>query len=334
MRTRVTSMLLLVAAAILVACQHGPIKTASPRAPLRADGKMSTALELGVTTGPLARNWWRPWTATDLKTVDEFEHDAGKPAGIVMWYADWQHNLTPAITQLNEVLRRGSIPEITWEPWDASNGLYRAQPRYRLSNIITGKFDRYIWTWARSLASWHHAVLLRFAQEGDGNWFPWSAYGNGNEPGQFVAAWRHVHRIFALAGADNVMWVWSPAFARSAQTFPGTRDVNIMATTCQNAGKPILARGWQSFQKDCGSAIARLHALAPRLPIQLAEASSAERGGSKAQWIKQMFAYLDHHPDVTSLVWFNLVKGIDWRIESSASAREAFAAGARGPSVI
>ena len=97
-------------------------------------------------------------------------------------------------SQLNAIERRGSIPEITWEPWDASKGLYKSQPRYRLSNIIDGKFDSYIRAWARSLAPWKHPVLLRFAQEMDGNWFPWGDYANGNQPGQFVQAWRHVHR--------------------------------------------------------------------------------------------------------------------------------------------
>ncbi len=90
-----------------------------------------------------------------------------------------------------------------------------------------------------------------------------------------------------------------------------------------------LARGWQSFANDCAGAIARLHALAPKLPIQLAEAASAEQGGSKAQWITQMFTYLAHHPQVTSLVWFNVQKGVDWRIQSSRSAERAFAAAAK-----
>src|SRR5437588_619384 len=202
-------------------------------------------LDLGVTTAPLARNWWKPWQPSELSTVDIFERQAGKHAAIVMWYADWRHNARALASQLNAIDRRGSTPEITWEPWDASKGLYKAQPRYRLSNIIDGKFDSYIKGWARTLAGWKHPVLLRFAQEMDGNWFPWDDYGNGNRPGQFVQAWRHVHRIFEDAGARNVKWVWSPAFARSSAQFPGAAYVDEMATTCQNGGKPLFARGWQ-----------------------------------------------------------------------------------------
>jgi hypothetical protein len=244
-----------------------------------------------------------------------------------MWYADWQHNKRPLVAQLDTIHNRGSVPEITWEPWDASKGLYTSQPRYRLSNIIDGKFDSYIRAWARSLAAWKHPVLIRFAQEMDGNWFPWSDYANGNHAGESIQAWRHVYRIFELAGATNVKWVWSPAFASTA-TFPGADYVNVLAATCQNGGKRLFARGWQSFAGGCGKTVTRLHSIAPRLPVQLAEVATAEAGGSKAQWIRQMWAYLGQHPEVTSIVWFNLVKETDWRINSSASAQRAFAAGA------
>ena len=30
----------------------------------------------------------------------------------------------------------------------------------------------------------------------NGWWWPWSEQLNGNNPGEFVAAWRHVHDIF------------------------------------------------------------------------------------------------------------------------------------------
>ena len=339
MRATATSLLVLVATLALFAYQQGvigkPSSPSLPTQPIETAFKSTNGgtLDLGVTTGPLARNWWKAWQPSDLSTVTTFEREAGNHAAIVMWYADWQHNRLPSTSQLNAIERRGSIPEITWEPWDASKGLYKSQPRYRLGNIIDGKFDSYIRAWARSLAKWKHPVLLRFAQEMDGNWFPWDDYANGNHPGQFVQAWRHVHDIFQRAGATNVKWVWSPAFARSTAQFPGTAYVNVLATTCQNGGKPLFARGWKSFAQGCGQTIDRLHALEPGLPIQLAETATSEKGGSKAQWIRQMWAYLAARPYVTSMIWFDLVKQQNWRIDSSRSAERAFAAGARSPRV-
>jgi hypothetical protein len=46
-----------------------------------------------------------------------------------------------------------------------------------------------------------------------------------------------------------------------------------------------------------------------------------------------MWASLARRPYVTSMVWFNLVKEANWRIDSSPSAQRAFAAGARASRV-
>ncbi len=154
----------------------------------------NATLNLGVTTGPLSRTGGR---VASVREHGRYVRGEAGTSRVAMWYADWQHNKLPSTSQLNAIERRGSIPEITWEPWDASKGLYKSQPRYRLINIIDGKFDSYIRAWAKSLAALKHPVLLRFAQEMDGNWFPWGDYANGNHPGQFVQAWRHVHDILA-----------------------------------------------------------------------------------------------------------------------------------------
>jgi hypothetical protein len=61
--------------------------------------------------------------------------------------------------------------------------------------------------------------------------------------------------------------------------------------------------------------------------VELSEIASTEAGGSKASWIRDMFAEVRNRPWIRSLVWFNLRKETDWRIESSASAQRAFAEG-------
>jgi cellulose synthase (UDP-forming) len=280
-------------------------------------------VDVGVTTLPLARNAARPWTAADLTTVNALERDIRKHVSVVMWYADWQHS-APSLTQLRMIERRGSIPEVTWEPWDSTKGLRKSQPRYALRNIIEGKFDAYIRTWARALSAYGKPVRLRFAQEMNGNWYPWGAGTNGNTPAEFVKAWRRVHDIFATAGATNVQWVWSPVSGAPKQYFPGARYVNRLGVTCLNGGTAAFKEGWRSFAAVCGESIQQLHALAPQLPIDLSEVASAEAGGSKAAWIRGMFAYLAHHPEVKSLIWFNLDKQADWPLDSSRAATLAF----------
>ncbi len=287
-----------------------------------------SSVDVGVTTTPLASNGSRPWTARDLWTVNAFERDIHKHANVVMWYADWQHS-APSLTQLRLIERRGSIPEITWEPWDSTKALRAPQPKYALRNIVDGKFDGYIRTWARALAAYGKPVRLRFAQEMNGNWYPWGAGTNGNTPAEFVAAWRHVHDIFAAAGATNVKWVWSPVSGAPRQYFPGLRYVNRLGVTCLNGGTAAFTEGWRSFAAICGESIQQLHALAPRLPIDLSEVASAEAGGNKAAWIKGMFTFLADHPEVKSFIWFDLRKQADWPIQSTRAAEQAMMAGVR-----
>lgn len=294
-------------------------------------GAPAPALTLGVTTDALAKNSTSAWIIPDLAQVNAFEQTAHAHAGIVMWFADWQHAQL-RVAQLRAVARRGSIPEISWEPWDYTLGLRHAQPRYTLASIIAGDHDAYIRAWARTSHAYGGPVLLRFAQEMNGDWYPWSEGTNGNQKGQFVTAWRHVHDIFVSEGATNVKWVWSPVarfgLPLNTSEYPGNGYVDYLGLSGFNGGTALSWTGWHSFSSLFDTSLTTLHRLAPMKPIQISEVGSAEAGGDKASWIDAMFADLRSQPQVTSVVWFNLRKQTDWEIGSSRAAGAAFAAAA------
>src|SRR5712691_10381640 len=100
---------------------------------------------------------------------------------------------------MENVRGHGSIPMGSREPWGDRRGTVN-QPAYSLQNIINGNFDAYITIWARDSKAWGHPYFLRFAAEMNGNWFSFSEGVNGNTPGQFVKAWRHVHDLFTAQG--------------------------------------------------------------------------------------------------------------------------------------
>ncbi len=288
-------------------------------------------LTLGVTTLALADNSTTPWTVRDLGQVNAFEQAVQAHVGIVMWYADWQH-AQPSLAQLRAVAARGSIPEISWEPWDY-NGNATHQPRYTLASIIDGRHDAYIRRWAIALRRFGRPVYLRLAQEMNGSWYPWSEVVNGNRPGEFVAAWRHVHRIFTQLGARNVRWIWSPAAGTAslrARLYPGSAYVDVVGVSVFNGGSRLNWGGWRSFARIFNPTARTLARIALGKPIQISEVASADAGGSKAAWIAGMFADLRAHPGVTSLIWYNLRKQADWPITGDRAAGRAFAAGARG----
>ena len=133
---------LLLAVGALLLAQLAPWQHAHPAHPAGTATpwpvKTSGAVAIGVTTPILARNEWREWKPAALASVSTFEHDVRHHVGVVMWYADWAHNPRPNLAQLRAVAARGSVPEITWEPWDYALGVSTAQPTYTLASIITG----------------------------------------------------------------------------------------------------------------------------------------------------------------------------------------------------
>ena len=121
---------------------------------------------------------------------------------------------------------RGAVPLISWEPWDSWRG-GPDQPKYALGRIAAGRHDALIDRWAAQVAEYRRPVMLRLAPEMNGDWLPWSTGVNGNRPGDYVAAWRHVRARFRRAGADNAIWVWNPIASYDGSTplrelFPGS----------------------------------------------------------------------------------------------------------------
>jgi mannan endo-1,4-beta-mannosidase len=175
----------------------------------------------------------------------------------------------------------------------------------------------------------------------NGNWFPWSESLDGNNPGEYVAAWRHVHDIFSEVGATNATWVWCPYvnpngnLASAAALYPGDEYVDWTSLDGYNRGTSVSpTAAYRSFDYLFGPTYREITGtVAPSKPMLLAEVASSEHGGSKAQWIEEMFAELpSSYPLVRGLLWFDYEEAnYEWPLESSAAATEAFAAGIGDP---
>ena len=270
---------------------------------------------------------WQPGAPGDMTRLAAFEADAGKRVAIVHWFQGWgAANAALDTNLLRAVAEHGSAPMITWEPWGYTRGI--DQPTYSLATIAAGRHDAYIRSWAQGLASYGGPVLLRFAHEMNLRHYPWSVGVNGNTAADYIVAWRHIHAIFAAAGATNVQWVWSPSVAWDAQTdfrpmFPGDTYLHWVALDGYNNA---AWGGWQSFSQIFAASYQTLTSFSTR-PVMIAETSSGESGGSKADWIRDALGTQipTLFPRIRALIWFNENKEVDWRIQSSESARRAFA---------
>jgi hypothetical protein len=272
-----------------------------------------------------------------------FETRAQKKMSILHWGQPWKMNGNYQgfyAPWFDNVRNHGSIPFIDWGSWQHDAGIN--QPNFKLSTIYNGLHDTYITQWALGAKQWGHPFFLRFDWEMNGNWqFPWSEQLNGNQPGDYVKAWRHVHDIFAQNGVTNVTWVWCPNISSSvtramSALYPGDAYVDW---TCLDGYNKYST--WLHFQTlFTGTGIDWLYNsyqeilnVAPGKPIMLGETASLEAGdggAKKAAWITNaLITQLPaHFPMIKAIVWFNWDDGnpaYTYPIESSAASTQAFA---------
>ncbi|OUM43198.1 beta-mannanase [Arthrobacter agilis] len=257
--------------------------------------------------------------------LDEVAALAGEAPSMVLSYKDF--NQPAPIAELNAVRARGADTLLTWEPWTWGGGTQ--QPAYALDRITAGDFDAYLRQWGQALGQWGQPVYLRFAHEMNGDWYPWAEGVNGNGAGDYAAAYQHVHDVVESTGATNISWVWNPnvpywGSTPLPQLYPGAEYVDFVALDGYNWGTSQSWSSWQEPSNLFGDGLAQLRQLAPGKPIVIAETSSSELGGSKAQWISNLVGYLSAQPDVVALVWFHINKEADWRINSTTSSADAF----------
>lgn len=267
------------------------------------------------------------WDPGLVAGIAELEAALGRPLDIVHFFQGWgvEDNRFDA-ARAGEIVARGALPMVTWEPWDYRRGT--DQPEFGLRRIAAGDHDDYIRQWGRDLREFGHEVLLRFAHEMNHSAYPWCV-GVGGSARDYVRAWRRVVRLVRAEGATNARFVWCPLVPapgspdlRSA--FPGDRFVDLVGMDGYNAGTAADWGGWLSFSEVFGPLYRSLRRLSDR-PVVVCETGCAEEGGSKARWISR--AFLEElprdFPAVTAVVWFNEAREADWRLDSSPATLEA-----------
>lgn len=230
---------------------------------------------------------------------------------------------------LRAVRRAGSIPVVSWEPWltdfdvDLHPGLPPEDERSvgGLRAIANGEYDFYVDRWARLARTYGDPLFLRFGHEmNDPYRYPWGPQNNSAE--EFVAAWRHVVERFRAAGADNVLWVWSPhpAYGEFRAFYPGDDWVDWVGATVLNYGAAAPWSRWWSFEEIFGRYYEDLASFGK--PIMLAELGSLGVGGDRAEWYRDAFSSLPTaYPRVRAVLLYASArdatvtgKTVDWSV--------------------
>jgi hypothetical protein len=228
---------------------------------------------------------------------------------------DWTADRTQWDIQVHKV------PHVTWMPY------------HTLDDIIAGKDDALYHQRAQAAKAFGTQIFMRWAHEMNGNWYPWSGAMNGSNAAaaaKYVTAWKHVHDIFVADGATNVVWVWCPlvtdvpsdSWNHWTNYYPGDDYVDWVGLDAYNWGSSSSCCQWESFDDLID---APYQDYAAKKPIMLPETASAEVGGDKGAWIDAMHASLKtKYTAIHAVVWFDINKETDWRINSSATALAAY----------
>ncbi|EFG07515.1 Beta-mannanase [Streptomyces clavuligerus] len=284
--------------------------------PGRADLLKPEGRHFGVST------YEAPWSKEEITRVSDA---AGTRPTMVEYFVNWTKEFDPQA--IDASYRQGMLPVLSWEPW-AGKELGIDQPDYRLSTILAGKHDAYIERFARDVAAHDWPLAIRFAHEMNGEWYPWSEQYNGNRLGEYQQVWRHVHTIFQRAGADNVIWLWSPNILRPVpdislkQLYPGKEYVDWVGVVGYAVKEKKAAAVFEPTLKELRSFTDQ--------PLFITE-TGAQPSAHKHRWTTDFFRWLNASPDIAGFIWFERDKAegghSDWRFTADPLTTEAFREG-------
>ena len=244
-------------------------------------------------------------------SIDQTARKLGHTPIIHLTYYRWDADWTASVTQAD--LAAGRIPLVNWEPHNID-----------FAKISDGSLDATIVARARGSKALGKKFFLDFAAEMNGD-EAWS----GNNAALYVSAYRHIHDLFAAAGANNVIWAWCPNVTdtnggnrTTMDYYPGDAYVDWTGVDGYNWGT-TNSNGWQTFKQVFQDIYPLL--AAKKKPILIGEMASTEIGGNKASWIDDIIPTLRaSFPLIKGVVWFDINKETDWRISSSPASEASF----------
>ena len=270
---------------------------------------------------------WALWT----KWGSRGDHDVCRPGAGTCAFP------TGAVAALH---KRKVTPVIWWVPTDPANpeaGKYESFQR-----ILRGEHDDYIRQWARDARAAGRdkssnpsgrPVVVRFAHEAVGRWFPWSIGRHGNTRKNYKAAWRYVWSIFKEERAlPYVRFMWANVYP-FAWAYPGDRYVDYVGLTILNFGTSRESREWTPAKGMLDTRVRAAAHFSSR-PVIVAEMATDHQGGNKAKWLTEAYNHAYRKlPRVQGIMYLDTDEPVrdgqpDWRLEKpdNGSAMKAYRA--------
>jgi hypothetical protein len=256
---------------------------------------------------------FEPGSPPGYGAVATFGQTAGRQPNLIGYYSGWAQ---PFDMSFAETIRQhGATPFVQIDPTDAS-----------VPQIASGTYDDYLRSYADSIATFGHAVVIGFGHEMNASWYSWGY--RHVPPATFVAAWRHIVTLFRDEGAQNVTWLWTVQADQDktgpvASWWPGAQYVTWIGVD------GYYSRSSDTFASVFGKTIDQVRAFTKQ-PVLLSETAVGPAAGQFAK-IQDLFHGMAAYKTL-GVVWFDKdLSGHpgeqDWRIEDNYQAANSFRLG-------
>lgn len=292
---------------LLASCGRAPVAHHAPASP--TPSPPSHQLRGGLMIGV-----YEPYAPGSYWQIPKFAQETGHWPQIVSYYSKWWQPFASEFAAQAAAHGAETLVQIT--------------PRHvSLAAIAAGQQDAYLKRYAAAVRQFGHPVIISFGQEMNGSWYPWGW--SHVSPAVFIAAWRHIVRLFRHEGTHNVTWLWDVnhqyprGMAPLRSEWPGAAYVTWIGLDS------YLAVPGSTYGSYIAPDIVQLRAFGK--PILLAETAAGPYTGNVPGKIRELLAGArrDH---LKGVVWFDVhqrgsVIHQDWRLEDDPAGLAAFRKG-------
>ena len=250
--------------------------------------------------------------------ITDFEKIVEKKIAWAAFSDNWYNGISYPKARIHAIHNSGTTPYIRLMP--RSNDL-QGQPEqhFSLQNIINGDFDTSLKAWAKAAKQDNIPLLLDFAVEANGDWFPWSgvfnggqettAYGDPNYPDgpeRYRDAYRHIIDLFKAENIKHITWFYHFNYApfpnedwnHPKYYYPGDDYIDWIGFSLY--GAQTLSEEWEGleFSTQLEDYYPSFKTLKTSKPIALLEFGVTDHHseGSKSVWLEDAFKTILNNP--------------------------------------
>jgi len=144
--------------------------------------------------------------------------------------------------KVNLIYKQNALPLVNWRPFENNKAVTDVDDNL-MQQITAGNFDSAFVSFAKRNGAVNKPFFLNLG-------FSKTAADTLNklQPHYYIAAWRHIHDLFAKQGVEKIIWVWNNwDIATAASYFPGSDYADWLGVAIYDKEKETNSTDKQGF---------------------------------------------------------------------------------------